>query len=188
MGAVASLGPLYWLAHNWWYWGDCLEFYRGPYSAKAIYQRALAGGMAKYPGDHEWGKAWLYFRDAVMLCAGRPLAWLAMAGAIAALAPDLGAVAILTSLAMLVTPLASTGDSWVLSTHWHASSESGRKELLFNLLVVNFGMKVLWVVIFWLLSPIVLPQVIREKRVSVAGYFFPGFMRQQTGSVQLSLA
>lgn len=84
-GAVASLGPLYWLAHNWWYWGDCLEFYRGPYSAKAIYQRALVGGMAKYPGDHDWGKAWLYFHDAVMLCAGRPLAWLAMAGAIAAL-------------------------------------------------------------------------------------------------------
>jgi O-antigen/teichoic acid export membrane protein len=84
---------------------------------------------------------------------------------------DLGAVAILTSLAMLVTPLASTGDSWVLSTHWHASSESGRKELLFNLLVVNFGMKVLWVVIFWLLSPIVLPQVIRDYHPEYLGYF-----------------
>jgi hypothetical protein len=41
---------------------------------------------------------------------------------------DIGTVAILTSLAMLVTPLASTGDNWVLSTHWHATSVSGRKE------------------------------------------------------------
>ena len=59
---------------------------------------------------------------------------------------DLGTVAILTALAMLVTPLASTGDNWVLSTHWHATSDSGRKELLFNLLLANLGMKTLWVV------------------------------------------
>ena len=65
-------------------------------------------------------------------------------------------VAILTALALSVTPLASTGDNWVLSTHWHATSESGRKELLFNLLLANLGMKTLWVGIFWLLSPLVL--------------------------------
>jgi hypothetical protein len=84
-GVVASLGPLYWLAHNWWYYGDVLEFYHGPYSAKAIYQRALEGGMARYPGDHDWRKAWLYFRSAAQSCAGWPLILLAITGAVAAL-------------------------------------------------------------------------------------------------------
>ena len=35
-GAIASLGPLAWLAHDRWYTSDWLSFYRGPYSAKAI--------------------------------------------------------------------------------------------------------------------------------------------------------
>lgn len=77
---------------------------------------------------------------------------------------DLSTVAILTALAMLVTPLTSTGDNWVLSTHWHATPESGRKELLFNLLLANLGMKAVWVVLFWLLAPLVLPQLIRDYR------------------------
>ncbi len=84
-GVLASLAPLYWLAHNWWGYGNFLEFYNGPYSAQAIYQRALAGGMARYPGDGDWGKACLYFRVAAGLVAGWPLAWLAAAGAVAAL-------------------------------------------------------------------------------------------------------
>lgn len=78
--AVASLGPLYWLAHNWIWWGDWLEFYRGPYSARAIYQRALEAGMARYPGDHDWAKAWLYFASAAESCAGRTLLWFGLAG------------------------------------------------------------------------------------------------------------
>jgi hypothetical protein len=81
---IAALGPLSWLAHNWWYSGNILEFYNGPYSAKAIYQRQLDAGLARYPGDHEWGKAWLYFRSAAQLCAGWPLIWLGIAGAAAA--------------------------------------------------------------------------------------------------------
>jgi len=64
-GAIASLGPLYWLAHNWWLYGNPLEFYNGPYSAKAIYQRS-----GTYPGDHDWRKAWLFFRTAAVLCSG----------------------------------------------------------------------------------------------------------------------
>lgn len=81
---LAALGPLSWLAHNWWYTGNILDFYNGPYSAKAIYQRQLDAGLARYPGDHEWGKAWLYFRSAARLCAGWPLIWLGIAGAAAA--------------------------------------------------------------------------------------------------------
>ena len=77
--AVASLGPLYWLFHNWYLTGDALAFYRGPYSARAI-QRGLP-----YPGLHDFPKAWLYYRTAVQLCAGPGLALAAMAGAVVAL-------------------------------------------------------------------------------------------------------
>jgi hypothetical protein len=71
-GAVASLGPLYWLAHNWWIYGNALEFYNGPYSAKGIYQRGLAehGLSHRSPSDHNWPKAWLFFRTAARLGAG----------------------------------------------------------------------------------------------------------------------
>ena len=79
-GAVASLGPLYWLAHNYWYYLDPLEFYRGPWSAKAIYQRSLDQGMQRYRGDGEWGNAILYFSAAVRLCAGWGLVALGVAG------------------------------------------------------------------------------------------------------------
>lgn len=64
-GAIASVGPLYWLGHNWWLYGNPLEFYNGPYSAKAIYQRT-----GTYPGNHDWRKAWLFFRTAAVLCSG----------------------------------------------------------------------------------------------------------------------
>jgi hypothetical protein len=84
-GVVASLGPLYWLGHNWWFYGNFFEFYDGPYSARAIYQSALDAGMARYPGDHDWSKAWLYFRSAAGLCAGTALVWLGVAGAVVGL-------------------------------------------------------------------------------------------------------
>lgn len=77
----SALGPLFWLAHNRVFYGDPLEFYHGPYSAKAIYQRALDAGMARYPGDHQWGQASLYFATAAKLVAGYTLPWLALAGA-----------------------------------------------------------------------------------------------------------
>jgi 4-amino-4-deoxy-L-arabinose transferase-like glycosyltransferase len=79
-GAIATAGPLYWLAHNWWLSGDPLEFYRGSYSARAIQ------GGASYPGKGDWRTAWLYYRTAAQLCAGPWLALLAVAGVLAALA------------------------------------------------------------------------------------------------------
>lgn len=78
-GAIASLGPLYWCGHNWWCCGNWLDFYNGPYSAKAIQ------GNADYPGKGDWAKAWLFFRTAARLCAGAPLLLLGMAGAAVAL-------------------------------------------------------------------------------------------------------
>lgn len=77
--AIALLGPLFWLFHNWWLAIDPLAFYRGPWSAKAIQ------GSADYPGRNDWGLAFLYYRTAAQLCAGATLPYIALAGAIAAL-------------------------------------------------------------------------------------------------------
>jgi hypothetical protein len=76
---LAVLGPLAWLAFNWWYFGDALAFYRGPHSAKAIQ------GVAAYPGDHNWALAWLQFRTAARECLGTALLWMALIGAAGAL-------------------------------------------------------------------------------------------------------
>ncbi len=81
---VAALGPLYWLAHNWILYSNPLDFYNGPWSAKAIYQRALDRGLARYPGDHDWPKAWQYYRAAAELCLGTPLAIVGIVGLLAA--------------------------------------------------------------------------------------------------------
>ena len=83
--ALAAAGPLAWLAHNGYYYSNFLEFYNGPYSAKAIYARGLAQGQRPYPGDGDWRAAFFYFREAAALCAGQPLLWLAAAGGLVAL-------------------------------------------------------------------------------------------------------
>jgi hypothetical protein len=79
-GAIASLGPLYWLGHNWWLTGDPLSFYRGPYSPRGIQKGQ------PYPGLHDFPVAWLYYRTAVQLCSGPGLPLMAIAGAVVALA------------------------------------------------------------------------------------------------------
>jgi hypothetical protein len=83
--AIAGAAPLYWLGDNWLIHGNPLEFYNGPYSAMGINQRALDHGMAHYPGDHDWGKAWFYFRSAAMLVVGTPVVVIGIIGAICAL-------------------------------------------------------------------------------------------------------
>jgi hypothetical protein len=79
--AIASLGPLYWMAHNQWVFGDALDFYRGPYSAKAINQRAIDAGQPPYRGDHNWALALFYYATAGRFCTGWSLFLLGMAGA-----------------------------------------------------------------------------------------------------------
>jgi hypothetical protein len=79
---LAALGPLAWLAHNQYYYSNALEFYNGPYSAGAIYQRQLAQGLAPYPGDHDWITAAKYYFTAVRLAAGIPLMIAGAAGMI----------------------------------------------------------------------------------------------------------
>jgi 4-amino-4-deoxy-L-arabinose transferase-like glycosyltransferase len=84
-GALASLAPLAWIAHNRFYEGDPLEFYRGQWSALGIYRQQLAQGMIPYPGDHDWRKAVEYFSTAVQLVVGWPALILGAAGIFAAL-------------------------------------------------------------------------------------------------------
>lgn len=82
-GGLASVGPLFWLAHNWWLYGNPLEFYNGPFSAMAIYHRALDQHLAPYPGDHDWAKAIRYFSADARLCAGWGTVLAAAAGLLA---------------------------------------------------------------------------------------------------------
>jgi 4-amino-4-deoxy-L-arabinose transferase-like glycosyltransferase len=84
--ALAAAGPAAWLLHNYHYWGDALEFYRGPYSARAIYQRQLAQGMPPYAGAAGFAAAARYYFAALCLVLGAPLLAIGAAGAMAALA------------------------------------------------------------------------------------------------------
>jgi hypothetical protein len=63
---VSGSGPLMWLAHNFWYFGDPLYFYRGPWSALAIQ------GQLPYPGKGDWRMAAYYFFQAGIYVAGLP--------------------------------------------------------------------------------------------------------------------
>jgi hypothetical protein len=76
---IAALGPALWLAHNRWYFGDPLYFYRGPYSAMAIQ------GKVSYPGRGDWRVATQYFSAAGRLVAGWPVLLMGTAGVFAAL-------------------------------------------------------------------------------------------------------
>lgn len=71
---LASAGPVLWLLHNRWYFGNALEFYNGPYSALAI-QHNVA-----YPGKNDWLMAARYFFTAGTLIAGWPAILLGAAG------------------------------------------------------------------------------------------------------------
>jgi hypothetical protein len=78
--AIAGAGPLLWLAHNRYYFGDPLYFYRGPYSALAIQ------GQSGYPGKGDWRVAARYFFAAGQAIAGWPALAIGAAGLVVAIA------------------------------------------------------------------------------------------------------
>jgi hypothetical protein len=80
VGAIASLGPLAWLAHNRYWFSDALYFFRGPDSAAAI----QAG--RPYPGHGDWKTAAMFYQSAAAWCAGPALRWIGAAGLLAAFA------------------------------------------------------------------------------------------------------
>jgi hypothetical protein len=77
---VAGAGPLLWLAHNRYYFGDPLYFYRGPYSALVIQ------GKSAYPGRGDWRAAAHYFFAAGRLVVGWPALLIGGAGLVLAAA------------------------------------------------------------------------------------------------------
>jgi len=79
VGAMAALGPLAWLAHNWFWFGDALYFYRGPSSPIAIQ------GGTPYPGLGDWKLAAIVYRNVVTRCTGPVLYWIGAVGILAAL-------------------------------------------------------------------------------------------------------
>ena len=82
-GILAAFGPLYVLAHNWWIYGDPLEFYRGEWSPRAIYDRTHSNGFARFPGEGSWAMSWLYYKTAAELALGKPALWIGVAGLLA---------------------------------------------------------------------------------------------------------
>lgn len=83
--ALASVAPAYWFAHNWWLYGDALEFYRGEWSPRAIYERSHAKGFAPFPGVGSLLTSCRYYATAASLALGMPLAAITVAGVMAAL-------------------------------------------------------------------------------------------------------
>ncbi len=77
--ALASLAPIYWLAHNWWETANALDFYNGPYSAAAIQ------GDRSYPGFHDWPQAIHYYWEAGRVASGNGLLVLGLVGLLVAM-------------------------------------------------------------------------------------------------------
>jgi hypothetical protein len=73
VGLIASVGPLYWLGHNYVYYGDALEFYRGVGSAKWIYEQGQAKGYDPAPTEGHWLVAAHYYGSAGRLFTGIPI-------------------------------------------------------------------------------------------------------------------
>jgi hypothetical protein len=73
------------MAHNQYFHSNALEFYNGPYSAKAIYERGHPPGTKPFPTIGDWSTSVLYYRTAVELYANSVLWWLGLAGLAAAL-------------------------------------------------------------------------------------------------------
>ncbi len=103
---IAAIGPLFWFGHNLYYNGNALEFYNGPYSAKAIQ------GGKPYPGQHDWLTAIRFYADAAKLNTGWPLAILGLIGAVVSFARRkwLGLSLLLIPITFYLLGIHSTGN------------------------------------------------------------------------------
>ena len=69
---LALAGPLFWLVYNAGIYRNALEFANGPYSARAIEEKAAASGQPPHPGDHHLSAAFRYFLKAAELNLALP--------------------------------------------------------------------------------------------------------------------
>ena len=76
-----------WLAHNYYVTGRPLDWFNGPYSAKAIEQRTTQPGAPGYPGRHSMKTAEIYFMKAaeMNMAEGWPERWILLAAALGTL-------------------------------------------------------------------------------------------------------
>jgi len=86
-------------------------------------------------------------------------------------AKDFGIIAILNAITMPIGPLSSAGFSWVLSANYYKIDSEERKAMIFNTVFLDFILKFLWVLIFWILSSTMLPLVIKDYEPRYNFYF-----------------
>ena len=67
---LAGLGPLLWLLHNAYRFGNAIEFYNGPFSAQAIYAHQLATTGFRYPTEGSLLAAGRYYLADLRLVIG----------------------------------------------------------------------------------------------------------------------
>jgi O-antigen/teichoic acid export membrane protein len=84
---------------------------------------------------------------------------------------DFGIIAILSAFTMPIGPLASTGVSWVLGSNYYVIDESERKSLMFNVLLLDFGLKTFWVALFWFTASTLLPLIVKDFDPRYIFYF-----------------
>ena len=81
---LALAAPLSWLAYNAHFYGDPLDFARGPYSAPAIERKTSPPGSRHYRGWHNPGWALLFYtRTAQVVAAWWETGFVALAAALA---------------------------------------------------------------------------------------------------------
>jgi hypothetical protein len=67
---LVILPPVSWLAYNYQVFHNAFEFANGPYSARAIAERAMVAGQSAHPGYHSPWVAWIYFIKCAKLNVG----------------------------------------------------------------------------------------------------------------------
>ncbi|MGD0011542.1 MAG: glycosyltransferase family 39 protein [Terriglobia bacterium] len=67
---ISGAGPMLWLLHNAWRFGNPLEFYNGPFSAQAIYAHQVATTAFPYPTDGKLLLSARYYIEDLRLVIG----------------------------------------------------------------------------------------------------------------------
>jgi hypothetical protein len=67
---ISGAGPMLWLLHNAWRFGNPLEFYNGPFSAQAIYAHQVATTAFPYPTDGKLLLSARYYIEDLKLVIG----------------------------------------------------------------------------------------------------------------------
>lgn len=80
---IAGAGPVLWFLHNAYRFGNPLEFYNGPFSAKAIYAHQLATTGFSYPTDGKFLLSARYYLEDLKFVIGAWPLELAVLGLVA---------------------------------------------------------------------------------------------------------